>query len=359
MENNQQNSPDISLNSQVKDNETAEIFKKYEHLKISSSNPISAPIPIISIAGCPIGTAGNIVVLSGSPKAGKSSVSNVLLAGAINPIGNVYDGFEGLEIAENVNQRAVIHLDLEQSRHQHFKSFANGVLKRTNLTEEPDYFLSYNLRELDVKNYPHVFKDLLKAANNLFGGIHLIVVDGGADFLKSVNDEQSSNALVHFFEQIAVKYKTTIVIIIHFNPNSEKQRGHLGSQLQRKAESVLAVKRNGNVSYIEPQFLRGADGTDIPQIQFQFDKQKGYHISTGFLLKTSKEDSILNQLKEWATKVFSSSAITYKVAVENLMEVSNLADRSVKTKIKEMLTHQLICKTDIGLYILNESEIDL
>ena len=44
--------------------------------------------------------------------------------------------------------------------------------------------------------------------------------------------------------------------MLHTNPGSDKARGHLGSSLQRKAETVLFVHRVGETSVVEPQFCR-------------------------------------------------------------------------------------------------------
>ena len=49
---------------------------------------------------------------------------------------------------------------------------------------------------------------------------------------------------------------THILCVLHTNPGSDKARGHLGSSLQRKAETVIFVHRNGESSVVEPQFCR-------------------------------------------------------------------------------------------------------
>lgn len=340
-------------------NEEAEkTFKEFSHLKISASNHIVSPTPIITINGCNISTEGNLTVLSGDSKSGKSALCSVVMAGAITPDGNDYDGFEGLEIAPNIHSKAVLHFDTEQAKHQHYKSLKYGILKRANLEKEPDYFQSYNLRELDIKNYHVVFSKLLSACSQKFGGIHCVIVDGGADFIKSVNDEHESNAIVHFFEQAAVKYKTPIIIIIHLNPNSEKQRGHLGSQLQRKAESVLAIKKNGSVSYIEPQYLRGAGINDIPQIQFEFNKEKGYHTSCGVFEKVDKAALSIKQLSELASKIFNDSPIIHSDAVNKIMTETDLSERTVKTRIKQMLDLAMVSKNSDGKYFIKSPELN-
>lgn len=357
MENSQLDSPEKSLELKLRANFAA-FLKRFSRLQISASKPETQPDPIIAINGCSVATAGNIIVVSGAPKSAKSSLIYIFLAEAIKIIGTIIDGLTGLYVSENSFGRAVIHIDSEQSRSQHYKSFINGILKRAGLVMEPEYFLSFNIRELDVKIYQKIVREIFKAAFERFGGIHLAVIDGGADFIASVNDEVSSNAIVHFFETLAIEFKTAIVIIIHLNPGGDKQRGHLGSQLQRKAESVLVVKRNGSVSHIEPQFLRGADSSDIPQIQFQFDKEKGYHVSCGFLIKTNKVEENLTLLNKWASEVFSATPMSFKDAVEKLMKLSSLSKRSVQTKIKEMLDQNILEKTG-KLYILKNSDLEI
>lgn len=357
MENNQLHSPEESLELQRKFNFAA-FLKRFSRLQISARKPEPQLDPIIAINGCSVATEGNIIVVSGAPKSAKSSFIYILLAEAIKILGTIIDGLTGLYVAENSFGKAVIHIDSEQSRSQHYKSFINGILKRANLLTEPENFLSYNIRELNLTTYKNVVREIFLAGFERFGGIHLAVIDGGADFIASVNDEVSSNAIVHFFEALAIEFKTAIIIIIHLNPGGDKQRGHLGSQLQRKAESVLVVKRNGSVSHIEPQFLRGADSSDMPQIQFQFDKAKGYHVSCGFLIKTSKEDQNTSQLKDWAKQAFSATPISHTNAVGELTRISGLSERTVKTKIKEMLDQNILEKTG-KLYILKNSALEI
>jgi archaellum biogenesis ATPase FlaH len=344
--------PINSLDSQIKDKQIEGILQNYSKYRISASDQIKPPTPVISISGSSISTEGNVTVLCGDAKSGKSALCNVILAGAINTPGNKLDGFNGFDVLENASGKAVLHFDTEQAKHQHAKTLLNGVLSRVGLTTEPPFLMTYNIRELDIKDYQSICERIFYAANHKFKGIHLAVIDGIADFIGSVNDETESNKIIHFFEKLAIRYKTPIIVVVHNNPNSEKQRGHLGSQLQRKAESLLAIKRSGNVSHIDPRFLRGASITDIPMIQFEYDATKGYHVSCGIHVKIELEDKHLEELEELAAKVFTSTPIKYKMAAAELMNLTKLKLRSVKTKIKEMLEMELIEKNTDGLYVL-------
>ena len=199
-----------------------------------------------------------------------------MIAGAISETGTVIDGFEGVEVLRNDKNKAVIHCDTEQARHKHQKNY-KGILRRAGLNTCAHY-LSYNIRQLDINQYAEVTTGICEAALNQFGGIHSIWIDGGADYIADVNNPETSNAAIKYFEELAIKYHTAVFIIVHTNPGGDKERGHFGSQCQRKSGGIISVKSEGDTSYIEPKMLRYAGNGDIQKLMFKYDKEKGYHV---------------------------------------------------------------------------------
>jgi hypothetical protein len=63
------------------------------------------------------------------------------------------------------------------------------------------------------------------------------------------------------FTQRLMKYssitKSHITGVLHLNPNSEKARGHLGTILQQKCETVVIIKDAGEYSEVTCQRGRG------------------------------------------------------------------------------------------------------
>lgn len=346
------NLPEHYLNEQFKVEDFDIVLKKYDYYRISATKPIVSSIPVLKINNISILTEGNLGVLSGDSKSGKTALSFVTLAGAICPIGQNYDGIDGIVVATNYFLKAVLHLDCEQSKQQHYKSMCNAILKRVGLDKEPSFFYSYNIREIDLIKYMDFCNEIFEATFKKHSGIHLAVIDGVADFIKSVNDEEDSNNIVKFFEQLAIKYKTAIILIIHLNPKSEKQRGHLGSQLQRKAESVLAIKKLNGISFIEPQLLRNGSNSDIPNIQFSYDEMKGYHTSCGVFTKISKEDEEKNNLLTLSKTVFSDDPINYTEAIEKLIAITKSSERTMSTRLKKMVDLNYVSKSDNKLYTI-------
>lgn len=330
-------------------------LNSFEYLRITPKTKIPAPVPIIKINNEIISTEGNITTFSGASKSGKSALTNMILSAAISTNGMIKDPFDSFFVEPNRNRKAVIHFDTEQARHKH-QSNLIAILNRAGMDECPDYYRSYNIRQLDLNKYQEITNGICDAASEAFGGIHLIAIDGIADYIKDVNDGEQSNAIIKFFEDLAIRHNAPLIGIVHTNPGSDKERGHLGSQLQRKSESVLSVKQDGDMSYIEPKLLRMAGKGDIPMIRFTYCKERGYHISCGTHTagETDKDKKTFYLLQEAAKNVFSiPNSYQYKDAIEAIMKYTLKKITSAKTMFAEMKLHEMICQGEDGNWRLN------
>jgi hypothetical protein len=312
-------------------------LENFDHLRITMGKNIPEPDPIISIKGSLISSPGNLTMISGASKAGKSAFCSVIIAGSIRGHNDPYDGFDPLYINGNVDKKAVIHIDTEQAKHNHYKNLKNAVLKRLSLDELPEYFFSYNIREMELKNRREFTEILCKEADKVTGGIHLIVIDGLADYISSVNDEIYANKLVLFFEKLSIKFNCPVIAIVHLNPNSSKERGHLGSQLQRKAESVIQIKKgDDDISRCEPFLLRNASTMDVPIIYFSYDCTKNYHTFESIRDSNSSENEKSNMLRAIIGKVFTEKPIQSKEVVAKIVAVTGKSEITAKRYLKEM-----------------------
>jgi hypothetical protein len=310
-----------------------------EKYRITENTQIDMPVPVITINDEIISTEGNLTIISGASKSGKSAFASILLAGAIS-VDGVIDGLKYVNIQANADKKAVIHIDTEQARHTHHANFMS-ILRRANIEDDCDYFLSYNIRQLERAKYMQVTSDICEGALERYKGIHLIVIDGIADFINDVNDVEQSTAIVKYFEKLAIKYRTPIVVVMHTNPGTNKERGHLGSHCQRKCESLLTIKNDGDISFIEPKLLRMAGKDDIPNIQFMYDKNKGYHVGcdVGSLIAEEK----IERLYDLCHEVFAEEKFyNYHDAIEEIMIHTGKSINIAKAFFKEMKMHELI-----------------
>jgi hypothetical protein len=329
-------------------------LQAFEHLRITDTTDIPPPIPIITINGEIISTECNMTTISGSSKSGKSAFTGIILAGAISMTGNI-DGLEYLEVKPNTDKKAVLHFDTEQARHKH-QSNLKSILKRANYSTCPEYFLSYNIRALDIAVYQEATLKICEAANASCGGVHLIVIDGIADFISDVNETVPANAIVKFFEDLAIKFNCPLITIVHTNPGSDKERGHLGSQCQRKSESVLSIKNEDDISFMEPKLLRMAGKGDIPILQFAYNKDKGYHVGLGVKSTgdDAKQEKHRAELQKVAIKVFGGQkSFLYNDAYKEIIERNGFGIGKAKRFLSEMNELNIIYQDDSKYYRLS------
>lgn len=334
--------------------EQAYSLKDFDYLRITKEKDIPNPDPTIKIGGGAFASPGNISAISAAAKAGKTAFTGALIAGAISMDGNI-DGFNDVEVMTNISGKAVIHFDTEQSEADQ-QYFVRTVMRRAQVESTPDYYRSYNIRKLELSEYKEKTSTICQLCSDEFNGVHLIIIDGGADYVLSVNDEEQTTIILDYFKHLSIHFNCPVILVVHLNPGSEKERGHLGSSLQRKCYALYTIKKEGEVSTAEPKFMRKA-GNDIPLIHFAFDKEKGYHIQIDAPNKAdakAKKESA--RFKELAANVFTiPNAFGHDEAVEKIMKDTQKQWSTAKTYLKNMTAWELVIKGDDGRYRLNQS----
>ena len=240
---------------------TDPFYKKLETLSFRFDQELTQPDPVISIDGATISSRRYITAITGHSKAGKTGAVTAIIAGTLAKPGDIVETL-GLQIKPNRDGLLTLHIDTEQSQYNHHKAIRNAF-NRAHRSAAPDWFKSYLLRELSVKEKKQAIQLLLQTHNAEFGGVHIVLIDGVGDLVQSVNDEQECNELVLFLEQLAIRYNCPVVTILHLNPGSSvKSRGHLGSQMERKCESMLTILKDPDteISVLEGKLLRNAGG---------------------------------------------------------------------------------------------------
>ncbi|MBO7189356.1 MAG: AAA family ATPase [Alistipes sp.] len=207
--------------------------------------------PLISIDGCCICSRGNISAICGEAKSKKTFLASALVASAMAiPLDRI-NNFKNVDKDMNLN---VLWVDTEQGE-RHVRRVVDRISEMTGakmggLVSEPR-LMTLSLRELDPMDRYVIMTEAIKRYP-----FDLIVIDGIADLQRNTNDLEQSDALVGALMTISTNTNTHILCVLHTNPGSDKARGHLGSALQRKAETVIFVHRNGECSVVEPQFCR-------------------------------------------------------------------------------------------------------
>ena len=86
-----------------------------------------------------------------------------------------------------------------------------------------------------------------------------------------------------------------------------KLRGHLGSELQRKAAAILSIERDDDpqISVVKALKVRDGSPLDVPLVQFSWDRELGMHAYIGDKPKEEKDKRKEMELSGVARTIFS------------------------------------------------------
>ena len=213
----------------------------------------------------PLATYGNFSFVQAPPKSFKTFFVS-LLVGAYCGAGSEYVE----DIKANRGGRHLLHFDTEQGKWHCQKVFMR-VIDMIGTDIVPDYYHTFSLREKGFNHRRNYIEFQLEKLSEEGDKAGLVVIDGIADLVPDVNDLTYSNLIVQWLMEITTKYDCHVITIIHSNYGSEKPTGHLGSLLEKKAETQFKLDRTegGEVKVS----CRRTRNTPFKDFKFALNKQ--------------------------------------------------------------------------------------
>lgn len=200
------------------------------------------PEPMLSYKGVLFASEGNISTIVAKQKVGKSFFTSLIEAGYIS---GKYGGIEGEAITHD---GAVLHFDTEQSA-LHIARMQKRLYRMLNWGKKSPVVRFYGLREMSVsERVRFIESEALKYLPRL------IVVDGAVDLCADFNSIERSNETLHFLMRLSSRLNNHIVTVIHENKGDTNARGHCGSFLMQRSESVIQLTKSKNGDHIDVTF---------------------------------------------------------------------------------------------------------
>lgn len=177
--------------------------------------------PIISVGGVVVCSAYNHSLVIGKAKSRKT-LFNVLLT-------------KEYHVVEGITDEVLI-VDTEQ-----------GAVHTWKLRERVRKATGAKLNVLHLRGVgPEAKKKIVSQAIEDMQP-RLVILDGIRDFMKDINNTEESNDLLMWLEEITLD-GTHVISILHLNKTDENARGHIGTELVNKAETIFKLtldKKNG------------------------------------------------------------------------------------------------------------------
>jgi len=333
--------------------EEALLLEQIERYRIKAASEYAEKEYLLKRDGVGFSPRGNVMALSAEKKAGKTWFAMAMAAALLS--GN-YMG-----MISHCKDAKVLFFDTEQD-----ESDGQRIQKRVHFACGWDFnldneqFQIFHLREI---NQAERRDFVCKAIEYLKPDF--VIVDGIRDLLSDFNDLEQSAAVIQDFMRLSSDCKCAIWAVLHVNPNSEKMRGHLGTELGNKVADIIHMTKTKNpnneddVTY-KAEEVAARSHKDIHSIVFRIDDSKPYGapvLLSGDEVEQLEEDerqSIIDILKKYMSSGLSMSYSKIRQAVKEGEKIGSVkADR---------LLHQamgvgILDKAINGKYILVEKPI--
>lgn len=304
-------------------------------LLIDLAERVPDPQPISRIRANLIASRGNVSTVVGLAKSRKTFLTASIASGFLSP--SDFLGFDTPATGK------VVYIDTEQSR-AYVHKVARRILRCIDLPTDRNHekLIVAALRELTPDQRKEATGEILRRYKP-----DLLIIDGIADLCNDPNDLHESEALTCELMRWSSEYDNHILCVLHSNPGGEKARGHLGSALLRKSETVMLVKADGETSVVSPQYCRNEPFTEFA---FQINAE-GLPELCGIPAPQPKEN-VYAEIME-VGKVYSFSEL-----VGLLVERCNVKEGSAKVKISRAAKAGVIVKNQAGDYYLPSSHVE-
>lgn len=242
---------------------------RYERLCTEAQLDIDKEVPpppvAIYIGDSPACTFGNFSASIGKPKGKKTfNVSAMTAAAMTNSTILNYRG--------NMppNQNGILYFDTEQSTYHAFRVFKRiaRLTHRSNqeINERIKYFA---LRKYSVKDRIGMIDYKIRSTR----AVGLVIIDGIRDLMLDINNPREATFIVNYLMKWTEEFNLHIHTVIHQNKGDENARGHIGTEINNKSETVLRVEKDKNddaISTVEAVYIRDVS---FPSFAFRINTE--------------------------------------------------------------------------------------
>ena len=218
----------------------------FECDRIRASDKIEKEPAVLLIDGIAKLTKGNISAVEGIAKS-KKTFGLTLMMSCIARGESVVPKFLP------VGSGKLAWIDTEQS-----KSDAHKVVKRIEYMAGGDEgLLFFGMKQYAAKERLSKTEAMLEKYGS---EIDVLVIDGIRDFVRDFNNPIESSDMVALLMKWTVDFDMHICVVLHANKSDGNMRGHLGTELENKSETVFKIAKMDNMkdtSEVSEKFGRG------------------------------------------------------------------------------------------------------
>lgn len=307
------------------------VFTGLQERKFDAAKPVEEIPALVYLGDTPIIRQRNISTLTAHNGMGKTHVLAAIMRA-------ITHNERALGFTGNIDG-AVAYVDFEQS----LDDFDAAMRFQAGATSA-DNLVPYHLTGLSPKDARAAIQSIVAREPNL----RLLIIDGYADCVSSPNAEDECNEFIKELLFAANERNLAILGVLHLNPGqAAKSRGHLGSEVERKSETVLQIDHNSKDDTRE-LWTRKARKKPIAEgsgVRFQWsDDDKCFVEIDG----TKKEAREAEKVTEWRIELdeviehTGATAWRYSDLKNAIQDVTKKSAATAKNRIKDWVNSGIL-----------------
>ena len=318
-----------------------------ESLRITHKSDIPPLEPIVSINDSIFAIRGGVSMVTGKRGSGKTTIlKRIVTLALMESVPDWYDSI-GIKTAR-ANGKPIFYINTETPT-ANLKKSHDEILKDLQLSETPQ-----NLYILNALRKTYQYRNaLIKRIFRKHPDTFLILIDGGADTVDSVNNEIASVEAIESLIKLSDEHQSTIINVVHENSGNGQTRGHYGQHCERKATGVVSVSYNKQNAAFTMEAMKIRESAPFKSVSFAYNKQSGNieQISTTTdpqLRDKAKTDSLLDLVHT----CFKDQK-RYKRAelVKLISKIENVSEKTGTRRVSDMFTKNYITSDGVDYVV--------
>ena len=204
--------------------------------RITPNKEIEQSNTLLKYDGSEIFVEGTMSCIVGGAKSRKTFAMSLLLEQMINPTEPLFESNFG-------PSAEILYFDTEMSERR-----IQEVSKRFS---RPEIITFLPIRQYSILDRYKIIEEGIQRIKP-----NIVVIDGYKELTVDINDQIYSTKLTNKLLQWTTEFGCHVTGVLHTNPQSEKPRGALGTELCNKCSSVMHVESRGAKARVKSLYSR-------------------------------------------------------------------------------------------------------
>jgi len=323
------------------------LLDKYDDCIVDITKPPVNEPYFMYINGVRVGSFGSYTLVTGKAKSRKTFLNIYIVAAALNgEHGNIT-----ITLPEEKNK--ILYCDTEQGGEEGFITFKKILLTSgLGIEQQPKNIIYLNLRPFTPAERTQRIDEFVRHTY----GLALVWIDGIRDLVIDINSPEEATKIATMILKWTGEQHIHIFPVLHLNKGDNNARGHLGTELVNKAQTIINIEKNSDAEPFSVVTFTDGRGKGFEPFGIGYDDNELPILIDD--ITPGKPGRRIISPKDWGPiehskrirSILKDNGIPYGDLIISLKEVYNIGTNKAKEFISYFIDEKMIHKVK-GKYV--------